>query len=393
MRILLANFAKMVNDSGGLAKVHCAFANEMQRSGHSVLMMYSDDREGEFFYPVDAGVELCNLRHVYGKDICYPKSYKLRREVLRLFSKKKARAINDRFTEKYLLPLVKTALDEFAPDIIVCFQPASSKTFLCDLNVTDIPVITMSHGDPEDYFHTYPPEELPSLGKSAVCQVLVPSFAEAIKKRFPEVKVRVIGNVVPQYEEQADLSAKKNVYKIIFVGRLTRNHNRPHLLIDAFSRVAEEFPNWTVEIWGAQDRKSYSSGLEKQIKNLGLTKQVFIKGATHDVKSVLQHGDLFAFPSAYEGFGLSAAEAMSMGLPVVAFRSCSGVNELIEDGVSGFLCEDGAEDFAEKMASLMKDANLRARMGAAAREAMKKYSADKIWSAWQSLLREVAGKK
>ena len=40
MKILLANFTKMVNDSGGLAKVTSAFANEMVARGHDVSILY-----------------------------------------------------------------------------------------------------------------------------------------------------------------------------------------------------------------------------------------------------------------------------------------------------------------------------------------------------------------
>ena len=42
MKILLANLTKMVDDSGGLAKVTSAFANEMKRRGHDVALVYSD---------------------------------------------------------------------------------------------------------------------------------------------------------------------------------------------------------------------------------------------------------------------------------------------------------------------------------------------------------------
>ena len=45
MNILLACFAKMVDDSGGLAKVTCAFAKEMYERGHRVTLVYSDDKE------------------------------------------------------------------------------------------------------------------------------------------------------------------------------------------------------------------------------------------------------------------------------------------------------------------------------------------------------------
>lgn len=77
-----------------------------------------------------------------------------------------------------------------------------------------------------------------------------------------------------------------------------------------------------------------------------LANQVFLKGTTDDVESVLKAGDVFAFPSAYEGFGMSLAEGMSMGLTAIGYKICSGVNELITDGV---------DDFSNKLRKLMAD--------------------------------------
>jgi len=57
MKIILANFTKMVNDSGGLAKVTCDFANEMYLRGHDVTLVYSDVQEGDFFYSLDANIK------------------------------------------------------------------------------------------------------------------------------------------------------------------------------------------------------------------------------------------------------------------------------------------------------------------------------------------------
>ena len=99
----------------------------------------------------------------------------------------------------------RAVLQKFQPDVIVAFQPASSKLLLSDIG-THIPVITMSHGDPEDYFHTYATEEIPALGKSAACQVLMPSFAEAITRRFPDMTTAVHGSVVEQLGESASLA-------------------------------------------------------------------------------------------------------------------------------------------------------------------------------------------
>ena len=115
-------------------------------------------------------------------------------------------------------------------------------------------------------------------------------------------------------------------------------------------------------------------------------------GTTHDVESVLRQGDIFVFPSAYEGFGLTIAEGMSVGLPAVAYASCPAVNELVHDGVDGFLVEDGVESLREKMELLMSDMDLRVKMGTAAHEAMKEYSDDKIWAAWEKLIQETVNR-
>lgn len=391
MNILLANFAKMVNDSGGLAKVTCAFAKEMYERGHQVTLVYADDKEGKFFFDVPAGVQCYNLHHYKDKHIIFPLRYKIKREVLRAFDQRVGRAVNNDFTEKYLLPNVKDILENIKPDVIICSQPAASKVMLSDIQ-TSIPVITMSHGDPEDYFHHYPVKELPSLGLSAACQVLMPSFVKGITKRFPEEKVVVIGNVVPQHEKAVDLSKKKKIYKIISIGRLVRNHKRPHLLLQAFAKLAKDFPQWNVELWGAEDRAKYTKELKKIISDNNLEKRVFLKGTTNNVTAVLQQGDIFVFPSAYEGFGLTLAEAMSVGLPGIGYKNCVAVNEIIKDGENGFLAEDGVEALTEKMQQLMRDQELRQRMGKAAHESMKQYAAENIWGQWEELIEEVVKK-
>ena len=390
MKIMLANFTKMVEDSGGLAKVTCNFANEMHQRGHEVTLVYSDERSGDFFFELNNAIKCYDLRNLNGKRVRFPLYLKAYREILRSFDKKSGRTVNNIFFEKYLLKNLNNILTQIKPDVIVSFQPAASKALLCDLK-TSVPVITMSHGDPEDYFHFYPTKEIPALAKSAVCQILLPSFEQHIKNHLPNAKTITIGNAVPQFRQIADLSAVKNVYKIFFVGWLYKNHKRPHLLIEAFNKIAKQFPAWQVELWGAEDGKLFYKKLEMMIKEYGLETKVFLQGSTNDVPNVLRQGDIFAFPSAYEGFGLSLAEAMSIGLPAVGYKSCSAVNELIVDGKNGFLCEDGVEDFANKLAALMSDKQLRCDMGKSAHEMMKEYAPEKIWDQWEMLMSKVIG--
>ena len=386
MNILLANLTKMVGDSGGMAKVTCAFAHEMKVRGHRVSLVYSDVQTGDFYYPLDKDIPAYDIRHYKGKSISYPWYLKVKREFYRTFDKQKARTVNDEFAASFLLEHLKDVLQTVQPDVIVSFQPAASKMLLCDLQ-TKIPVITMSHGDPEDYFHTYPKEEIPALEKSAVCQVLLPSFEKHLKDHLPNVKTVVIGNAIPQYDVQADLSAQKDTYKILFVGRLSKDHKWPHLLIEAFAGLADEFPNWNVELWGAEDGKAYYKELQLLIKKHHLENRVFLKGPTNDVPSVLQQGDIFAFPSAYEGVGLALGEAMSMGLPAVGYKSCSAVNELIKDGENGYLCEDGIEPLRIALQKIMKNQNLRKKLGWNAKKIIRKYSSFLIWNMWEKILK------
>lgn len=385
MNILVANLTKMVDDSGGLAKVTCDFSNEMKRRGHSVSMVYSDEKEGDFYYLIDADIPCYDIRHFEGKAIRYPWYLKIKRELLRPINKRKARTVNTDFAQKYLLRNLNRVLETTKPDVIVAFQSAASKMLICDLH-TDIPVITMSHGDPEDYFYTYPEAEIPALEQSTICQVLLPSYEAHLKHHLPNAKTVVIGNAIPQYDVSANLSTEKDVYRIVFVGRLSKGHKRPHILIEAFSGIAAHFHDWQLELWGAEDGKAYYKELQLLIRQKKMENRIFLKGTTNHVEEVLQKADIFAFPSAYEGFSLALGEAMSMGLPSVAFKSCESVCGMIEDGKTGILCSDGVKPFQDALQSLMRDRELRVEMGKNARVAMQSFAPDVIWDKWENLL-------
>ena len=65
---------------------------------------------------------------------------------------------------------------------------------------------------------------------------------------------------------------------------------------------------------------------------------------------------------------------MATGLPSVGFRSADAVKDLIVDGRNGILCEDGAPAFAKGLERLMKDQDLRVKLGRQAVEDMKPYA-------------------
>jgi glycosyltransferase involved in cell wall biosynthesis len=80
---------------------------------------------------------------------------------------------------------------------------------------------------------------------------------------------------------------------------------------------------------------------------------------------MLSSADLFLLPSAQESFGMAAMEAMACGTPVVASR-VGGLPEVIEDGQTGFLCdEDDVEAMAKRGVELLTDRELHERIAGA----------------------------
>ena len=390
MNILLVNTTKMVGDTGGLAKVTSAFANEMHKRGHQVSVIYANERSGDFFFPIDEDIKCYDVRLQNGKRIKYPILLRLKREFYRLFSKQKARTVNSDFFSKYICPYIGKVVEKVNPDIIVSFTPGDSKQLILDLGVSkNIPIITMSHGNPEDYFEFYPVLSLEAVKRSDVNQVLLPSFKKILEEHLPNNKIVVIGNVVPQFTNQVDLTMPKDVHKILFIGRLAKGHKRPHLLIEAFSKVADQFPNWIVELWGADENKAYKAQLELMIKQSNLTDRILFKGITRDVESVLSTGDIYAMMSSAEGFGLSMAEAMSKGLPVIACDTWLGVSDMIQNDYNGILVKDNPTDIAQGLQKLMSDNKLRARLGNNASYFVKRFAPDIIWSQWEDLLNDI----
>ena len=393
MNILLVNTTKMVGDTGGLAKVTSAFANEMHKRGHKVSVIYADERSGDFFFPIDEDIKCYDVRLQNGKRIKYPLSLRLKREFYRLFSKQKARTVNSDFFYKYICPYMGKIIKGIQPDIIVSFTPGTSKSLIIDLNLQDkVPIITMSHGNPEDYFDFYPVLSLEAVKRSDVNQVLLPSFKKVLEGHLPNNKIVVIGNVVPQFTNQVDLTKPKDVHKILFIGRLAKGHKRPHLLIEAFSKVADQFPNWIVELWGADENKAYKAQLELMIKQANLTDRILFKGVTRDVESVLLTGDIYAMMSSAEGFGLSMAEAMAKGLPVIACDTWLGVADMVQDGYNGILVKDNPTDIALGLEKLMENSELRSVLGRQAVDSMKRFAPDIVWSQWEDLLNNMITK-
>ncbi len=99
--------------------------------------------------------------------------------------------------------------------------------------------------------------------------------------------------------------------------------------------------------------------------------------------------DLFFFPSETESFGNVTLEAMASGLPCIC-ADATGSRSLVDAGVTGFLAVPGrVSQFADFIAKLANDADLRAKMGATARERALGFGWDKTMARILGYYRDV----
>ncbi len=125
-------------------------------------------------------------------------------------------------------------------------------------------------------------------------------------------------------------------------------------------------------------------------KELGVEADVVFMGKQQAVEDILACADLFLLPSAFESFGLSALEAMSCGLPVLA-TEIGGLGEVVTPGVDGWLCQVGdCQCMAERAYDILSNEAKWTRMSTAARKkAVEQFSPQKIVSEYEELYQRV----
>jgi N-acetyl-alpha-D-glucosaminyl L-malate synthase BshA len=111
----------------------------------------------------------------------------------------------------------------------------------------------------------------------------------------------------------------------------------------------------------------------RMVHELGLACDVEALGEQDQVVPLLSVSDLFLLPSAQESFGLAALEAMACEVPVVASR-VGGLPEVVEDGVSGFLCQpDDTDGMAKAAIALLSDPALHKQFASAGLDRVRRH--------------------
>lgn len=201
---------------------------------------------------------------------------------------------------------------------------------------------------------------------------------------FSHYRVRkaVIPNPVRQVKATADLSKPY----ILAVGRLTWQKGFD-LLLKAYARSGL-YPRWSLVVVGeGGERKN----LEKLASRLGVASGVHMPGLVKNIDHYLGQASFFVLSSRYEGFPNALAEAMSAGLPPVAFDCPYGPAEMIDHRTNGFLVTPGdVESLARNMIDMAGNPGMAKEMGQqAAASVRSRQNPKNIMKQWDELTEEL----
>ncbi len=200
-------------------------------------------------------------------------------------------------------------------------------------------------------------------------------FCEDYRKRLlsgcvPDTIIRVIPvgldpRVVPSAgtDFRKQWGVPENGLLIAQIGRLSLEKH-PDIFVEVAGRLADRFPHVRFVLVGDGVMRGK---LESTVESAGKSSVIRFAGYVREVADVVDAIDIGANCSATEGIPRTLLEAGAAGVPVVA-TNVGGVPDALDDGVTGILCPPGDANAIETgLVRLIEDAELRAKMGAAAR--------------------------
>lgn len=224
------------------------------------------------------------------------------------------------------------------------------------------------------------------------------------------------------------LTIKENT--IISVARLFPQ-KRQEVLIKAFAKIAEKYPEWKLVIYGEgperaklekliaslnenentlntkltenktvgkkeQNTLNEVHGDERLMVNdekLKIKERILLPGRCETIIEELNKAKIFALSSDYEGLSNAMLEAVCVGLPIVSTR-VSGTDELIREGVNGYVVDCGDKDaLAEALEKLMGDEKKIQQFSAESRKMAEQFRLDHIVREWLELMERVIKKE
>ncbi len=346
--------------SGGAERVMSNLAGCWISKGYDITLVLAIKSQSEQFYSISSDIPV--------KTLCYSKGNRLHR------------IISKSLTILNFIKLVKAD----KPDVVLSFLTSAnivnsvSRMFCnyrCIVSERDYAYYSFSHEILLKLFLRFADGIVAQTGDAK--ELLLKKY-RYLKKRKNDF-IKVIPNPINIHSFlPPDRGCEQKT--IVNLARLTPQKGQA-FLIRAFCRVAGDYPDWKLMIYG---KGPLEDELKKQIELSGLGNQISIHAPTKEVPDLLHRSAVFVLSSNHEGFPNALAEAQAAGVACISTDCKAGPSEIIKSGENGFLVPVNDEvRMAQALQSLMADQNLRHKFGDCARERSSRFAlpviAEQFW--------------
>jgi len=271
--------------------------------------------------------------------------------------------------------------------------PHTSSAYLAKRALgNDVKIVTTLHGT-DVHLVGLDPSYRPIVEFNMQHSDRLTAVSEFLKRKALEEfridrEIEVIYNFVDPEKYKREAQDEKKEKLVCHISNF-RAVKRVMDVVRVFARLVKRLPCRLYLVGEGPERSS----VQELVSQLGLEDKVEFLGNMEDTSRILGRSDLFLLPSEQESFGLTALEAMSCEVPVVATR-VGGLPEVIRDGMDGFLAEVGdLEAMTRCSLQILRDHALRRRLGSEARKrALERFTPQIIVPRYESLYQRVLAK-
>lgn len=351
-----------INNEGGVARVLSVKANYLaEKFGYKVHILTQNEGNKPLFYSFNDAISLHDMV--------------LKGNLISFFWQ--------------FLRALKKALTAINPDIIIICDNGLKAYCIPFILKTKTPIIFECHGskyiEEKEQMKYFSGTKIKLFFKEVSANKFT-KFVALSKESLKEWNVKN-GVVIPnplwlKTASFADLKAKK----VIAVGRHSYEKGLDRML-EIWQNVTEKYPDWSLEIYG---KSNENQELQQLANALNINNNITFFEPVKNINDKYLEASIMVMTSRTEGFGMVLIEAMALGLPCIAYDCHCGPRAIIDNGVNGFLIEDGNIDsFVQKLELLIEDENLRLQMGKNTQESIEKYNLDSIMQQWKTFLEEI----
>ncbi len=359
---------------GGAEHVLATVCNNLADRGHEVYIVHDFRWQvykiNENVYQIDA--------LSFGKDTSSG-------SIIKRYYNKIANRFRDYLFFKKFIKTIK-------PDVVICFLQnwAWQLSLICRKNT---PLIFSERNTFDWNYNSFNDRICKNIWYHCGKAVTTMTYYDKafLKNRYKKVFVmhNPLSYTPISKEEYLDNFSKRK--HILACGRLVKDKGFDKL-IDAFSIIAPDFPDWEVHIAGQDMQHStYSTHLKELVKQYGLEDRIKFIGFHKDMDKVMKQHSVFCLCSQHEGFPNVLSEALSMGMAAISFDIVTGPREIIIDGLDGIIVEDqNTAALADGLRRLLENTNLRQDLGLKAIEDIKRFAPNRIIDNWELMFRSIS---